>query len=55
MNVEGPVECVWDMGDAYKILVEKYEGTKPPGILRCGWKNTPNVDESQGYRRSIFP
>jgi hypothetical protein len=43
MNVKGPVECVWEMGDAYKILVEKYGGKKPPGILRCGWKNMPNV------------
>jgi hypothetical protein len=44
MSVEESIECVWEMGDAYKILVEKYERKKSPGIPRCGWKDRPNVE-----------
>jgi hypothetical protein len=38
------MECVWEMGDAYIILVEKCGGKKPPGMLRFEWKNRPNVE-----------
>jgi hypothetical protein len=33
-----------EMGNAYKILVGKPEGTRPCGRLRCRWEDNTRID-----------
>jgi hypothetical protein len=43
-------ECGMYGGDAYRVLVGKLEGNRPPGITRCRRENIIKVDlKKQGF------
>jgi hypothetical protein len=44
MRWAGRVACMWEIRNAYKIVIRKLEGKKPLRIPRHRWKNNIRMD-----------